>query len=78
MSLHADALSGAQARGLSVYTLSESASDKASAALAERHNRADMLAGVFILADRPFAEKDRIQVEKPSGHWGGWGDVKSR
>ncbi len=46
LSLHADALSGAQARGLSVYTLSESASDKASAALAERHNRADMLAGV--------------------------------
>ncbi|WP_040650626.1 N-acetylmuramoyl-L-alanine amidase [Roseovarius sp. 217] len=46
LSLHADALTGAQARGLSVYTLSESASDEASAALAERHNRADMLAGV--------------------------------
>lgn len=46
LSLHADALSGAQARGLSVYTLSESASDEASAALAERHNRADILAGV--------------------------------
>ncbi|WP_417727455.1 N-acetylmuramoyl-L-alanine amidase [Roseovarius sp.] len=46
LSLHADALSGAQARGISVYTLSESASDEASAALAERHDRADMLAGV--------------------------------
>lgn len=46
LSLHADTLSGARARGLSVYTLSESASDEASAALAERHNRADMLAGV--------------------------------
>jgi len=46
VSLHADALSGARARGASVYTLSDSASDEASAALAERHNRADILAGV--------------------------------
>ena len=37
---------GARARGASVYTLSDSASDAASAALAERHNRADILAGV--------------------------------
>ncbi|MEQ8899921.1 MAG: N-acetylmuramoyl-L-alanine amidase [Roseovarius sp.] len=46
LSLHADALSGTRARGASVYTLSDSASDAASAALAERHNRADILAGV--------------------------------
>lgn len=46
LSLHADALSGARAWGASVYTLSDSASDAASAALAERHNRSDILAGV--------------------------------
>ena len=46
VSLHADALSEGRAHGATVYTLSDSASDKASAALAERHNRADMLAGV--------------------------------
>ena len=46
LSLHADALSEGRAHGATVYTLSESASDEASAALAERHNRADMLAGV--------------------------------
>ncbi|WP_176228680.1 N-acetylmuramoyl-L-alanine amidase [Roseovarius litorisediminis] len=46
VSLHADALSEGLAQGAAVYTLSESASDAASAALAERHNRADMLAGV--------------------------------
>lgn len=46
ISLHADALSEGRAHGATVYTLSDSASDKASAALAERHNRADMLAGV--------------------------------
>lgn len=46
VSLHADALSGMQAHGASVYTLSDSASDKASAALAERHDRADILSGI--------------------------------
>jgi N-acetylmuramoyl-L-alanine amidase len=46
VSLHADALSDARARGASVYTLSGTASDAASAALAERHDRADLLAGV--------------------------------
>ena len=46
VSLHADALSDARARGASVYTLSDTASDAASAALAERHDRADLLSGV--------------------------------
>lgn len=46
ISLHADALSEGRAHGATVYTLSESASDKASATLAERHNRTDILAGI--------------------------------
>lgn len=46
LSLHADALSEGRARGATVYVLSESASDEASAALAERHDRDDMLAGI--------------------------------
>jgi N-acetylmuramoyl-L-alanine amidase len=46
ISLHADALEGGGASGATVYTLSDSASDKASALLAERHDRADLLAGV--------------------------------
>lgn len=46
LSLHADALSEGQARGATVYTLSETASDKASAALAERHDRDDILSGI--------------------------------
>jgi len=46
LSLHADALSEGRAHGAVVYTLTEQASDEASALLAERHNRADMLAGV--------------------------------
>lgn len=46
VSVHADALSGGGARGATVYTLSETASDAASAQLAARHNRSDILAGV--------------------------------
>ncbi len=46
LSLHADALSHGHATGATVYTLSQEASDKASAILAERHDRADILAGV--------------------------------
>ena len=46
LSLHADALAAGQARGATVYTLSDTASDAASAARAEAHDRADLLAGV--------------------------------
>ncbi len=46
LSLHADAVAQGRATGATVYTLSDTASDEASAALAERHDRADLLAGV--------------------------------
>ncbi|MHA7874497.1 N-acetylmuramoyl-L-alanine amidase [Roseivivax sp.] len=46
LSLHADALAEGIARGATVYTLSEEASDAASAALAARHDRDDILAGL--------------------------------
>lgn len=46
VSIHADAIAEGRATGATVYTLSETASDAASAALAERHDRADLLAGV--------------------------------
>lgn len=45
ISLHADALSQGGAQGATVYTLSEEASDAATAYLAARHNRADIIAG---------------------------------
>lgn len=46
LSLHADALAEGDAQGATVYTLAEDASDEASAALAERHDRDDLLAGM--------------------------------
>ncbi|MFS4582891.1 N-acetylmuramoyl-L-alanine amidase [Phaeobacter sp. C3_T13_0] len=45
LSLHADSLSEGRAHGTTVYTLSEDASDAASATLVERHERGDLLAG---------------------------------
>ncbi len=45
LSLHADALSQGGAQGATVYTLSDEASDTATAHLAVRHNRADIIAG---------------------------------
>jgi len=50
LSLHADALSEGEAVGATLYTLSEAASDAASAALAARHDRDDLLAGVDLTA----------------------------
>ena len=46
ISLHADALSQGGAKGATVYTLSDEASDVATAHLAARHNRSDIIAGV--------------------------------
>jgi N-acetylmuramoyl-L-alanine amidase len=46
LSLHADALAEGEAQGATVYTLAEDANDAASAALAERHDRDDLLAGL--------------------------------
>ena len=46
LSLHADILPEGRASGAAIYTLSETATDEASARLAERHDREDLLAGV--------------------------------
>ncbi|MFN3233360.1 MAG: N-acetylmuramoyl-L-alanine amidase [Alphaproteobacteria bacterium] len=46
ISLHADAIHKRHIRGATVYTLSETASDKEAAALARKENQADVIAGV--------------------------------
>lgn len=48
ISLHADSSPFRAARGLSIYTLSNRASDEEAAALARRENRSDVIAGVDI------------------------------
>jgi N-acetylmuramoyl-L-alanine amidase len=46
ISLHADALAEGNASGATLYTLADDATDMAAQALAERHDRDDLLAGV--------------------------------
>lgn len=46
ISLHADSNPNEKAKGLSIYTLSETASDAESAALAARENKSDIIDGV--------------------------------
>jgi N-acetylmuramoyl-L-alanine amidase len=46
ISIHADAVAEGRARGATVYTLSDTASDAAAAALAEQHDRADLVQGI--------------------------------
>jgi N-acetylmuramoyl-L-alanine amidase len=48
LSIHADALPDSAMRGLSVYTLSNEASDRVTAALATRENKDDFVAGVHL------------------------------
>jgi N-acetylmuramoyl-L-alanine amidase len=46
LSIHADSIASGETRGASVYTLSDTASDAEAAALAQRENRADIIAGI--------------------------------
>ena len=46
ISVHADSIGNRKVRGTSVYTLSERASDKEAGSLAQKENKADLIAGV--------------------------------
>lgn len=50
ISLHADSVAEGDASGATIYTLSPEASDEAARALAERHERDDILAGIDLSA----------------------------
>ncbi len=53
ISLHADSADEISARGLSVYTVSENASDKEAEALAARENKSDIIGGMDLSDERP-------------------------
>ncbi len=52
ISLHADSAEEDEARGLSVYTVSEQASDKEAEALAARENKSDIIGGMDLSDER--------------------------
>jgi N-acetylmuramoyl-L-alanine amidase len=53
VSLHADSIDDTSLRGLSVYTLSETASDQEAAALAVSENKVDIIAGLDLSDQAP-------------------------
>jgi len=53
ISVHADSISDSSVRGATVYVLSEKASDREAARLAEKENAADLLSGETIISDIP-------------------------
>ena len=53
ISIHADSLSNHAIGGMSIYTLSETASDREAEALAAKENKADIIAGVDLRDESP-------------------------
>jgi N-acetylmuramoyl-L-alanine amidase len=53
MSLHADTVADGDIHGLSVYTLSQNASDAEAQALADKENKADIVAGLDLSNESP-------------------------
>ncbi|WP_201154651.1 N-acetylmuramoyl-L-alanine amidase [Rhodothalassium salexigens] len=53
ISVHADALDNRNVRGATVYTLSETASDREAAALARKENKADLIGGIDLNTEAP-------------------------
>jgi N-acetylmuramoyl-L-alanine amidase len=53
IAIHADTVRGQSARGATLYTLSDKASDAEAEALAEKENRADIIAGVDLGVESP-------------------------
>ncbi len=53
ISIHADSHPSADVSGASIYTLSETASDKEAARLAQSENRADLIGGVALVEEQP-------------------------
>lgn len=64
ISIHADSAKNTSARGLSVYTISENASDKEAAALAERENKADIILGMDLVEYQPEVGNILIDLAK--------------
>ncbi|MDR2901938.1 MAG: N-acetylmuramoyl-L-alanine amidase [Lactobacillales bacterium] len=64
ISIHADSALNKNARGLSVYTISETASDKEAAALAERENKSDIILGMDLTGYQPEVGNILIDLAK--------------
>ncbi|WP_332924206.1 N-acetylmuramoyl-L-alanine amidase [Candidatus Puniceispirillum sp.] len=62
ISLHADSAANKSAHGLSVFTLSETASDKEAAALARNENKADLIGGPDLGVEDPETASELLRM----------------
>jgi N-acetylmuramoyl-L-alanine amidase len=62
ISLHADAFHKASARGMSVFSLSDSASDKEAAYIAQQENKADLIGGPDLVGEDPVAANELLRM----------------
>jgi N-acetylmuramoyl-L-alanine amidase len=53
ISIHADSIGNPRQRGLTIYTVSDTASDREAEALAQKENKADVIAGVNLGGETP-------------------------
>lgn len=72
ISLHADKIARRDVRGLSVYTLSDKASDKEAAALARKENKADIIAGADLSEYAPEVSSILIDLAQGSTNRESW------
>ena len=64
ISIHADSARNKKAKGLSVYTISEKASDREAQLLAERENKADIILGIDLSNELPEVSNILIDLAK--------------
>ena len=62
VSLHADSAPNNNARGISVFSLSDTASDKEAAYLAQRENKADLIGGPDLEGEDPLAANALLRM----------------
>ena len=62
VSLHADSAPNSKARGISVFSLSDRASDKEAAYLAQRENKADLIGGPDLDGEDPVAANALLRM----------------
>ncbi|MBP5856137.1 N-acetylmuramoyl-L-alanine amidase [Marivibrio halodurans] len=72
ISLHADSHPSRSLRGASVYTLSDTASDKEAAALARKENKSDVIAGADLSGYTPEVSSILIDLAQQSVNENSW------
>ena len=72
LSLHADSHAKASLRGLSIYTLSDRASDAEAAALARKENKSDIIAGTNLDEFTPEVSSILIDLAQQSVNQSSW------